>query len=371
MGVAGNIARLLGLRRGARRLVVGADGVQWQYPPQSGHGRVWGNVMTRLGERVDFAVRGLDASLTRPSTPDVWLADGHRGDPSVKGPVVAFVHEVGWGTPELDRDHGPGFAEVMERLTRAAVDRATRVITAAEFAKNQIVRAYGISPDRVYVVPHGVDAAIFRPTRPAPGSVADRLMRSNTPYVVFAASLHPRKNLAAVRQAVAEIAANGYPHVLVMVLAPSPDRKDSTDLERAALAELPGAPGRLIRVMRPSDLELAQLMSGAQAVCQPSLAEGFGLTPLEAMACGAPVIVSNRGALPEVVGDAALIVEPTSDAVKEALLRIWREPDLANRLQSAALRRASEMSWDRAADGWLKVLSLTAQSGDDRRPSPI
>ena len=80
---------------------------------------------------------------------------------------------------------------------------------------------------------------------------------------------------------------------------------------------------------RVTDAELAALMAGAAAFCLPSLYEGFGLTALEAMACGAPVVVSDRGALPEVVGDAGVIVAPSADGVRSALARILRDPELA------------------------------------------
>ena len=172
--------------------------------------------------------------------------------------------------------------------------RADHIVTGALTSKHQIVRAYGVPPERVHVVPFGVNLATFHPDDRTVGRALVReRVGEDRPYVLFAASLHPRKNLGAVRQAVTGLAERGCPHVLVLVAAPAPDRPDSSDLEAEAIAELPGFPGRVVRFIDPPDQQLSALMSGADAVCQPSTSEGFGLTPLEAMATGAAIVVSE------------------------------------------------------------------------------
>ena len=128
------------------------------------------------------------------------------------------------------------------------------------------------------------------------------------------------------------LARAGYPHALALVASPALDRPDSADLQREAVAELPGAPNRIAAVSDPTDDDLAGLMAEADAYCLPSLFEGFGLTALEAMACGTAVVVSDRGALPEVVGDAGLVVTPDADAVTSALERVLGDPSLRDEL---------------------------------------
>ena len=115
---------------------------------------------------------------------------------------------------------------------------------------------------------------------------------------------------------------------------------------------------RLLQRLPASDV--AALMASADAFCLPSLFEGFGLPALEAMACGAPVVVSNRGALPEVVADGGLVVDPDPEAVSDAILRVVGDRDLANRLRAAGVARAAPFSWTRTAAGWLDVLRSTA-----------
>ena len=275
---------------------------------------------------------------------------------------MACVYEVNWGTPEFDREHAPGFVETIGPHTEAGVRRADRILTGASSSKRQIVDAYGVPPDRVHVVPFGVDPAVFHPGDEVRGrALVSERVGEDHPYVLFAASVHPRKNLAALRDAMTGLARRGFPHVLALVAAPAPDRSDSSDLEREAFADLPGFPGRVVRFVDPPDAELTALMAGAVAVCQPSTSEGFGLTALEAMASGAAVVVSSRGSLPEVVGRGGRVVKPTATAVEDALVDLITRPRRAARLRRRALRRARRLTWDRTAEGWLRVATLAAR----------
>ena len=102
-------------------------------------------------------------------------------------------------------------------------------------------------------------------------------------------------------------------------------------------------------------------MAGADAFCLPSLGEGFGLPALEAMACGTVVVVSDRGALPEVVGDAGLIVRPTARALERTLRRVLDRSEEAAALRARAVARAQAFDWARTARGWARVLALAAR----------
>ena len=303
-----------------------------------GHGRVWRGVLAELSKLADVRVVEPGARRVRA---DAWLIDGHHGPVETKLPVVAQVHETSWRIPEVRDSMNPAFLEMLEANTLAAVGVADRLITASQATRAQIADFCSYPADRIDVVAHGVDVDVFAPRR-GPGRE-----RIGAPYVLFAATVHPRKNLASLRAAMEALWARGLPHRLVVVAGPAPDRADSAALEAEAFAP------PVVRVEKPSDAELAELMADADAFVLPSLWEGFGLTALEAMASGAPVVVSARGALPEVVGDAGLTCEPTASGLEATLHGVLTDGGLRERLRAAGRERALGMTWAHTARGWL------------------
>jgi glycosyltransferase involved in cell wall biosynthesis len=314
---------------------------------------VWSFVLAGLAERAELVRVDPGASrFGRRRRPDVWLASGHEPPPDTGGvPLVVEVHEASWEHPSLAGFLDPAFRDLMRAATGRAVAAASAVITLSEWSRRQIVSAYGAS--LVTAVAPGVDAGLFRPG--VPGG-RDEV---GGPYVLFVGTVHPRKNLPALRSAIALLAAAGHPHVLALAVSPAGDRADSAALMADAVAELPGFPGRVVMVDGELDDErLAMLMSGAGALCLPSFGEGFGLPALEAMACGIPVVVAARGALPEVVGEAGVLCEPTAEAIADALAGVLGDPARARAraLGAAARERALGFTWERTAGGWLAVL---------------
>jgi len=324
--------------------------------PVGGHAKVWHRVLARLADDVEIVAAG----TRRLRRPDVVLCSGHDDLPAGGAPVVAQIHEAGWRDPELRALLSPAFVDHIAPRTEAAAHAARLVLTGARRVAEDLTEAFGIEPARLRVVPHGVDPGFTPDATGGPGIVAragDGVLR---PYVLYAASLHPRKNLGALREAMTRLAGEGCEQVLAVAGGPAPDRPDSSALEAAAAAELPGFPGRVVRLGMPSDQQLAALMAGADAFCLPSLYEGFGLTALEAMACGAPVVCSDRGALPELVSGAGVLVAPTPDSIAAGLRRVLAQPALAARLRADGPQRAAHFTWSRTAAGWLAALREAA-----------
>ncbi|MEM6794000.1 MAG: glycosyltransferase family 1 protein [Acidobacteriota bacterium] len=182
-------------------------------------------------------------------------------------------------------------------------------------------------------------------------------------YVLSVGSLEPRKNLArllSAHEALGEETRRAFP----LVLAGGASWR-SEKLER----RLADQPEGLVRRLGPVESdELPELYSAATLFAYPSLAEGFGLPPLEAMACGAPVMTSDRSSLPEVVGDAALLVDPTEvEAISGALETLLRDRDERQRRRLLGMRRAAAHSWEKAARLTAQSLERTAQP---EHPSP-
>lgn len=332
-----------------------------RYPRDTGVGNMWHRVLDELSNELDISFRdpGRRHIVGRP---DVWMHDGHQGPLGVTRPVVAQLHEAAWDQPETRDALGPGFVERYDAASRAAAQRATRIVTPSESSRRQISAAYSVDPDRIIVAPHGVDHAVFRPEAPGGDRVIARAGGDpGRPYVLFVSQLHPRKNLVALREAMGRLARAGSPHALVLVGGPPVDRPP----EQAGLAEtldLPGIPGRVLHLEGLSEPELAGVMAGAAVFCLPSLMEGFGLTVLEAMACGVPVVVSDRGALPEVVGDAGVVTAPTADALELALGSLLADQDAAGVYGRAGHERARRFTWAATARHWRRAID-EAQAG--------
>ena len=353
--------------------------------PRSGHGRVWATVVSELSRRARVRLVP-DAELRTPArravgrrTPkvidDVWLLSGHaelpRAATTSAAAIVVQVHEAPWDderrTPYLD----PEFLEMTKALTAASVAGASHVITPSMSAAREVVGAYRVSPGLVTVAPHGVDAEVFSPELTGGRElVAAAAQGRSRPYVLFVGTVHPRKNLAGLRDAMTQLAGRGLPHALAIVAGPAPDRGDSETLLAAARAELPGARGRVAWLDAADDVALAVLMAGADALCLPSFGEGFGLPALEAMACGTPVVVSDRGSLPEVVGDAGVVCEPNPDALADALEGVLSDPAHAAELGAYGRELALQRPWSRTAGDWLLALRQAVTEGWSAAPPP-
>jgi glycosyltransferase involved in cell wall biosynthesis len=340
---------------------VGIPAGLWRTKRQTGDGRVWHSVLPELRRVAKLRTVELDDEQRPPFSrrllfkPDLWLASGHSHPPRVAQPLIAVVHEAGWVNPEIV-SAPPEFLAVIRAATDEAIAAADQVIVPSESSRAQVLSGYDISPDRVTVVPYGVDSTAYRPgLRGGRAMVASARGGPLRPYVLFASVPYERKNLAALRTAMANLARHGFPHLLV-IAGGALDGPGSAEAMRKIEADLPDTPGRVVWLKELSDPRVAALMAEADAFCLPSFSEGFGLTVLEAMACGTPVVVSNGGSLPEVVGDAGIVVEPTAAAVEGALATLLADPAAAHDRGRAARARAERFTWARTAGGWAGVL---------------
>ncbi|MGC9333247.1 MAG: glycosyltransferase family 4 protein [Anaerolineae bacterium] len=185
------------------------------------------------------------------------------------------------------------------------------------------------------------------------------------PYVLYLGTLHPRKNLVRLVQAFAHLVSQSsdttYPLAeLQLVLA---GQKGWLYDEVFAEVRRCGLEGRVVLTGYVADGDLAALLSGAEALAFPSLYEGFGLPVLEAMACGVPVVCSSTSSLPEVAGDAALLVDPLDvEAIASALLRVVTDGDLRRELVGRGLVRARRFSWRRCAQEAMAALEQAVRA---------
>ena len=215
----------------------------------------------------------------------------------------------------------------------ASARRALGVVTVSEFSRRELVSLAGLDPERLTVIPGGVDARFTAAAAAEP--VAARLGLTR-PYVLTIATDDRRKNLEKLGPVARALTQAG------IELVWAGDRRPYFAAAAAAAAV------RSLGYVR--DADLPGLYAGARAFVLPSRYEGFGLTCLEAMACGTPVVAADRAALPQTCGDAAILIDPDDpDALAGAVLRAATEPALREGLRARGLSRAAQFTWERTA----------------------
>ncbi|PKO23222.1 MAG: glycosyltransferase family 1 protein [Chloroflexi bacterium HGW-Chloroflexi-1] len=273
---------------------------------------------------------------------------------------VATVHDVGYlFYPEA---HHPADRRYLDWSTGWNARRSAAVLADSAATKADLVRAYGVDPGGVHVVYLGRDAAL------APVRDADALARVRARYgigeryLLYVGTLQPRKNLARLVDAFAPLAGDPALDGVQLVLAGKRGWLDDDLAPRVArlgLSERVRFPGYV------ADADLPALLSGARAFVFPSLYEGFGIPVLEAQSCGVPVMTSNNSSLPEVAGDAALLVDPHDvDAIAEAMCRLVTDDALRAELVRRGFENVKRFSWEKCARETLEVLEGVSRQVD-------
>ncbi|HYK99337.1 MAG TPA: glycosyltransferase family 1 protein [Candidatus Acidoferrales bacterium] len=265
--------------------------------------------------------------------------------------TVVTIHDLAplrWPDAYLRLPH----ARVGHAWQYALARRADAVIAVSEATKRDIVDRLRIPESRVTVIPEAVDPA-FAPPRPEHArALVHRMLGFDGPFVLYVGQFDPRKNMDGLVSAYARAAERHGDLRLVVAgelgkLAPflhDALRRGNAPVQRVAM------------IGHISDAELGALYAAAECLLHPALLEGFGLTPLESLAAGTPVVGFRAGAVEEVVGDAGLLVDASRpEALGDALLQYLDDADLRERLRARAKARVALFSWDRAARDTLAV----------------
>lgn len=262
-------------------------------------------------------------------------------------PMVVTIHDV---IPFILEDYRSSRAmRVYLALMARSARRSQRVIVPSESARIDVQQVLGIPPGRVRVIPEAAGPDLV-PSRD--GEAAARVRERwglEGRYLFNIGGFDRRKNLPMLVEAFAA-ATSSLPETVKLVIAGAPHTPNPRvfpPLEPVIRKH--GLQDRIVLTGRVPDEERRWLYQAAHAYITPSIYEGFGLTPLEAMACGVPAIVANRTSLPEVVGKTGLVVEPEVDDLAAAIRALMTDDDLRARLAAASLERAGTFTWAEAA----------------------
>jgi glycosyltransferase involved in cell wall biosynthesis len=240
----------------------------------------------------------------------------------------------------------------MSKLMPASVRRANHIITVSESSKKDIIEHFGLNPGQVSVIPNAVDHDVFYPR----GDAAKVLKKYGLPakYIHFHGTIEPRKNVEGLLDAYAtlpEETKNEY----ALVLTGGKGWNDEAIYQKIDFYRASGH--KIILPGYVGGEDLPYIYSSASLFVLPSFYEGFGIPPLEAMACGVPVIVSDNSSLPEVVGGAAIKVKAEdTKALTANMLKILTDKKLAESLSKKGLKQAAKLSWRSSAESLVKLL---------------
>jgi len=270
-----------------------------------------------------------------------------------RGRVVVTAHDLMYlRHPQFLQ---PRWTARLLRGTEELARTAALWICVSEHTRADLVKHYGVARGRTVVVPHGVDAAFFAAAQApeAARATAQRLGLGGRPYFLFVGSVEPKKNLPLLLEAFGR-AAGGPAGLRADLAVAGRVGWGTAEAIDEVLERHPSLRERVHLLGFVAQADLAPLVAGAQALALPSRYEGFGMPVLEAMAAGTPVLCTDRGALPEVAGGAALLFDPDdADGLAALLARVDADAGLCQNLRARGRERAAPFTWRRCAEGTL------------------
>jgi glycosyltransferase involved in cell wall biosynthesis len=280
--------------------------------------------------------------------------------PLARLPIVDAIHDISF-------EDVPGLFSRPTTLrlkwsVKLSAKRSAAIVTLSEFTRGRLLHHYGLDPDRVIVAPAGVND---RWRRLPPDEARHRLEGRDLPprYVLAVGNLHPRKNIPRLIRSIDRLRRSTMDD-LGLVVAGQPGWH--ADEVHEAIARVRGEAWVVLTGYVP-DATLEAFYNEAAVVAYPSIYEGFGLPVAEALAIGAVVVASNTTSIPEVAGDAALLVEPEDDeALTAGLERALSDESLRLRLRAAGPERARQLTWESCAAATVEAYRLALG-----RPAPV
>lgn len=258
------------------------------------------------------------------------------------GPTVITVHDISW--VRYPGAHPAERVRAMNKHFQPGLDRASLILTDSEFIKRELIEVFGVQPERICPIALGVEERFKPKTATETLQTLGAHSLAYQQYILAVGTLEPRKNLTLAITAFMQLAPNlraQFPLVLVGMKG-----WHTSALEKLMAPLVAAGDIRLLGYL-PRE-QLADVIAGATVLVYPSIYEGFGLPPLEAMACGVPVIASNASSIPEVVGDSGILVHPQDqDAMLYSLNAILNAPDIRTKLAHKALSRSTQFTWSR------------------------
>lgn len=331
---------------GARRdQLPAAPGPNYAWRPTPVTPRTWARIWHRA--RVPYPIEAITGRVSLLHATDFTLP------PTLPGTrTLLTVHDLSF--VRVPETASPSLRAYLDAVVPRSVRRAEHVLADSEATRDDLIALYDTPPSKITVLWSGVDSRFAPITGTATlQAVCDRYHLPDDPFLLSVGTVQPRKNYTRLIEALARLRED-IPGLSLVIAGGKGWLEDPiyAALDQYKLRDA------VVFTGFARDEDLPALYSLARAVALPSLYEGFGLPVLEAMACGTPVVTSNLSSLPEVAGDAALLVDPLDvDALTDALRRLISDESLRASLRQRGLARAAAFTWERAARQLLGVYS--------------
>jgi alpha-1,3-rhamnosyl/mannosyltransferase len=272
------------------------------------------------------------------------------------GPTVLTVHDLSWiRFPEM---HPIERVRVFNKYFEPSLRQATRIITDSEFVKQELIDVFGLRAEVINAVALAAES-FFQPLDLAQS--LNKLLEKDLTYKMYwlaVGTLEPRKNLQLVLRAFMGLPKSVRQRCPLVIVGMTGWNFDSLDAELKTLVQS----GEVRRLGYLSREDLAVVIAGTKSLIYPSVYEGFGLPLLEAMCCGVPVITSNVSSLPEVVGDAGILIDPKDvEGLMKQMQRLFDDETLCSTLGAAVLQRSYQFSWNKCAKDTVQVYRAALQ----------
>ncbi len=302
-----------------------------------------------LTHSVKSAIYNYTLLKTRP---DVFIQPNYISFSSFYDvPTITFIHDL--SHIRYKEYHPKERVAYFEKYLSKSIEKSSKIVTISQFTKNELLKLGLCDEKKIEVIYNGVEEKFHPVSHESFEAVATRYGLSFKKYFLFVGTLEPRKNLDTLLRAYLIYLQNSA-HPLPLVLAGGMGwRSEHFDdpLQKALRS------GHVKKLGYVSENDLIHLYGGARAFVFPSYYEGFGLPPLEAMACGTPVIASSASSIPEVVGDAGLLVDPRDqEALARALQRVDEDDAICKTLSQKGLERSKLFRWSEAAKKLSKLI---------------
>ncbi|MEZ4666920.1 MAG: glycosyltransferase family 1 protein [Anaerolineae bacterium] len=307
---------------------------RWQTSPFSSrwHSRIWHRL------NVPLSVEWIVGSVDLFHSTDFVLPPTRRSTIS-----VLTVHDLSF--VRVPETASPRLKAYLDSVVPRSVKRADHILADSTATKKDLLELYGVRPEKITVLLSGVDSHFVRSSEAVIATTRRKYGISELPYIFSVGTVQPRKNYSRLIGALSILRAHNYD--IQLIIAGGRGWLESEIYETLKRHRL----GDYVNFIGfANDTDLPALYSGAACFAFPSLYEGFGFPVLEAMACGTPTVTSNVSSLPEVAGDAAIVIDPYDiEELANAIRSILDDKILSSRLSHAGLDRARQFTWEKSA----------------------